>query len=151
MLSFTLLALLAGLADIVDLTDFATAKRLAGEGLFFLVLQRNGQVFGVGFNLYGQLGLNTITNALPRPSQRRDRPRRPRRDPPRSQPRRPRRSQPRPSPSLLPKHDVSLNNVESYHRPSSTASVYVRAWVRCKNPLNQIRFMMCPVLEIYVA
>ncbi|KAH9247044.1 hypothetical protein BASA81_015396 [Batrachochytrium salamandrivorans] len=64
-LSFALL-LLVGL---VNLVSFATAKRLAGQGRHFLVLQRDGQVFGVGNDDYGQLGLNTTTAAivLPQP------------------------------------------------------------------------------------
>ncbi|KAH9252930.1 hypothetical protein BASA81_009086 [Batrachochytrium salamandrivorans] len=63
MLSFALFVLL--LVGLSDLADLATAKRLAGEGLYFLVLQRDGQVFAVGFNQYGQLGLNTTsTSAL---------------------------------------------------------------------------------------
>ncbi|KAH9253383.1 hypothetical protein BASA81_008734 [Batrachochytrium salamandrivorans] len=62
MLSFALLVLL--LAGLSDLANFATAKRLAGQGFHFLVLQRDGQVFGVGSNSNGQLGLNTTTNAL---------------------------------------------------------------------------------------
>ncbi|KAH9251021.1 hypothetical protein BASA81_011067 [Batrachochytrium salamandrivorans] len=65
MLCFTLLVLLlAGLADLVNLADFATAKRLAGQGQHFLALQRDGQVFGAGYNYYGQLGLNTNTSAF---------------------------------------------------------------------------------------
>ncbi|KAH9258394.1 hypothetical protein BASA81_003443 [Batrachochytrium salamandrivorans] len=59
MLSFALL--LVGLSD---LANFATAKRLAGEGQHFVVLQRDGQVFGVGYNQYGQLGLNTTTTSV---------------------------------------------------------------------------------------
>ncbi|KAH9257734.1 hypothetical protein BASA81_004200 [Batrachochytrium salamandrivorans] len=59
MLSFALFVLL-----LVGLSDLATAKRLAGQGRHFLVLQRDGQVFAVGYNEDGQLGLNTITNAL---------------------------------------------------------------------------------------
>ncbi|KAH9252067.1 hypothetical protein BASA81_010049 [Batrachochytrium salamandrivorans] len=59
MLSFALFVLL-----LVGLSDFATAKRLAGMGPNFLVLQHDGQVFAVGSNNYGQLGLNTATNAL---------------------------------------------------------------------------------------
>ncbi|KAH9258028.1 hypothetical protein BASA81_003591 [Batrachochytrium salamandrivorans] len=60
MLFFTLLALLlAGLSDLAKLANFASAKRLAGHGLHYLVLQRDGQVFGVGNNNQGQLGLNT--------------------------------------------------------------------------------------------
>ncbi|KAH9259542.1 hypothetical protein BASA81_001963 [Batrachochytrium salamandrivorans] len=59
MLSFALFVLL-----LVGLSDLATAKRLAGEGLHFLVLQHDGQVFAVGYNSQGQLGPNTITNAL---------------------------------------------------------------------------------------
>ncbi|KAH9256373.1 hypothetical protein BASA81_005618 [Batrachochytrium salamandrivorans] len=62
MLSFALFALL--LVGLSDLADFATAKRLAGEGWHFLVLQRDGQVFAVGRNDQGELGLNTTTNAL---------------------------------------------------------------------------------------
>ncbi|KAH9260756.1 hypothetical protein BASA81_001223 [Batrachochytrium salamandrivorans] len=58
MLSFALFVLL-----LVGLSDLATAKRLAGEGGSFLVLQHDGQVFGVGFNSQGQLGLSTTTNA----------------------------------------------------------------------------------------
>ncbi|KAH9260090.1 hypothetical protein BASA81_001862 [Batrachochytrium salamandrivorans] len=61
---FFILLLLAGLADLADLANFATAKRLAGQGYHFLVLQHDGQVFAVGLNSNGQLGLNTITNAL---------------------------------------------------------------------------------------
>ncbi|KAH9255042.1 hypothetical protein BASA81_006801 [Batrachochytrium salamandrivorans] len=62
MLSFALFALL--LVGLSDLSDLATAKRLGGRGLHFLVLQRDGQVFAVGCNRYGQLGLNTTTKAL---------------------------------------------------------------------------------------
>ncbi|KAH9261571.1 hypothetical protein BASA81_000227 [Batrachochytrium salamandrivorans] len=61
-LSFTLLVLL--LVGLADLADLATAKRLGGMGFHFLVLQRDGQVFAVGYNNYGQLGLDTTTNAL---------------------------------------------------------------------------------------
>ncbi|KAH9256345.1 hypothetical protein BASA81_005566 [Batrachochytrium salamandrivorans] len=59
MLSFALFVLL-----LVGLADLATAKRLAGEGRHYLVLQHNGQVFGVGFNNYGQLGLGTTSDAV---------------------------------------------------------------------------------------
>ncbi|KAH9255072.1 hypothetical protein BASA81_006858 [Batrachochytrium salamandrivorans] len=62
MLSFALFALL--LVGLSDLVNFATAKRLAGQGLHYLMLQRNGQVFAVGYNENGQLGLNTVTKAL---------------------------------------------------------------------------------------
>ncbi|KAH9255507.1 hypothetical protein BASA81_006323 [Batrachochytrium salamandrivorans] len=62
MLSFALFMLL--LVGLSDLADLATAKRLAGEGRYFLMLQRDGQVFAVGYNGNGQLGLNTTTNAL---------------------------------------------------------------------------------------
>ncbi|KAH9256234.1 hypothetical protein BASA81_005455, partial [Batrachochytrium salamandrivorans] len=62
MLSFALFVLL--LVGLSDLADLATAKRLAGQGWHFLVLQRDGQVFGVGLNSDGQLDLNTDTNAL---------------------------------------------------------------------------------------
>ncbi|KAH9253191.1 hypothetical protein BASA81_008873 [Batrachochytrium salamandrivorans] len=61
MLSFALFVLL--LVGLSDLSDLATAKRLAGVGLCFLVLQHDGQVFGVGYNSQGQLGLSTTTNA----------------------------------------------------------------------------------------
>ncbi|KAH9256137.1 hypothetical protein BASA81_005925 [Batrachochytrium salamandrivorans] len=61
MLCFALLALF--LASLADLANFATAKRLAGRGHHFLMLQRDGQVFAVGHDRYGQLGLNTTTNA----------------------------------------------------------------------------------------
>ncbi|KAH9259278.1 hypothetical protein BASA81_002321 [Batrachochytrium salamandrivorans] len=61
MISFALLALLAGL---FDLATFATAKRLAGGGLHFIMLQRDGQVFGGGYNGYGQLGLGTTSNSV---------------------------------------------------------------------------------------
>ncbi|KAH9256051.1 hypothetical protein BASA81_005827 [Batrachochytrium salamandrivorans] len=66
MLYFALLALfLAGLADIAT---FTTAKRLGGMGSHFIVLQHDGQVFAAGFNLNGQLGLSTTTNAfVPQP------------------------------------------------------------------------------------
>ncbi|KAH9253228.1 hypothetical protein BASA81_008910 [Batrachochytrium salamandrivorans] len=64
-LPFTLLVLLlTGLSDLADLANFATAKRLAGQGFHFLVLQRDGQVFAVGSGAYGQLGLNTTSDAL---------------------------------------------------------------------------------------
>ncbi|KAH9246805.1 hypothetical protein BASA81_015583 [Batrachochytrium salamandrivorans] len=63
MLSFALFVLLL-LVGLSDLSDLATAKRLAGMGNHFLVLQRDGQVFGVGLNNNGQLGLNTTSNAV---------------------------------------------------------------------------------------
>ncbi|KAH9258659.1 hypothetical protein BASA81_003161 [Batrachochytrium salamandrivorans] len=59
MLPFVLLALL--------LANLAAAKRLAGEGYHFLVLQHDGQVFAGGFGFHGQLGLNTTTTAVPLP------------------------------------------------------------------------------------
>ncbi|KAH9261568.1 hypothetical protein BASA81_000224 [Batrachochytrium salamandrivorans] len=59
MLSFALFVLL-----LVGLSDLATAKRLAGMGPNFLVLQHDGQVFGVGRNNFGQLGLGTTDSAL---------------------------------------------------------------------------------------
>ncbi|KAH9257912.1 hypothetical protein BASA81_003931 [Batrachochytrium salamandrivorans] len=62
MLSFALFVLL--LVGLSDLADLATAKRLAGEGYHFLMLQHDGQVFAVGYNNNGQLGLSTTTNAL---------------------------------------------------------------------------------------
>ncbi|KAH9259281.1 hypothetical protein BASA81_002324 [Batrachochytrium salamandrivorans] len=61
--SFVLLAFLL-LVGLSNLANFAAAKRLAGTGNHFLVLQRDGQVFAVGYNRYGQLGLNTATNVL---------------------------------------------------------------------------------------
>ncbi|KAH9260563.1 hypothetical protein BASA81_001030 [Batrachochytrium salamandrivorans] len=65
MLFFTLLVLLlAGLSDFASLANFAAAKRLAGQGRHFLMLQRDGQVFGVGYDYYGPLGLNTTSNAV---------------------------------------------------------------------------------------
>ncbi|KAH9258718.1 hypothetical protein BASA81_003220 [Batrachochytrium salamandrivorans] len=39
----------------------ALAKQLAGDGTFFLVLQTDGQVFGVGQDLYGQLGFGSTS------------------------------------------------------------------------------------------
>ncbi|KAH9255533.1 hypothetical protein BASA81_006350 [Batrachochytrium salamandrivorans] len=61
MFPFALLALL--------LANLSVAKRLAGEGYHFLVLQHDGQVFAAGFGSHGQLGLNTTTTAvlLPKP------------------------------------------------------------------------------------
>ncbi|KAH9259801.1 hypothetical protein BASA81_002227 [Batrachochytrium salamandrivorans] len=61
MLFFALFVLL--LVGLSDLANFATAKRLGGEGQHYLVLQHDGQVFAVGSNNYGQLGLDTTTNA----------------------------------------------------------------------------------------
>ncbi|KAH9260800.1 hypothetical protein BASA81_001267 [Batrachochytrium salamandrivorans] len=58
MLSFALFVLL-----LVGLSDLATAKRLAGEGQHFLVLQHDGQVFAVGNNGNSQLGLNTTSTS----------------------------------------------------------------------------------------
>ncbi|KAH9258051.1 hypothetical protein BASA81_003614 [Batrachochytrium salamandrivorans] len=64
MLSFVLFVLL--LVGLSDLANFATAKRLAGEGRYFLMLQHDGQVFAVGYNQDGQLGLDaTYFVALP--------------------------------------------------------------------------------------
>ncbi|KAH9257657.1 hypothetical protein BASA81_004106 [Batrachochytrium salamandrivorans] len=60
MLSFALFVLL--LVGLSDLASFATAKRLAGEGQHFLVLQHDGQgsiVKGTGFNGNYQLGDGT--------------------------------------------------------------------------------------------
>ncbi|KAH9253382.1 hypothetical protein BASA81_008733 [Batrachochytrium salamandrivorans] len=59
MLSFALLVLLPA-----SLSDLAAAKRLAGTGNHFLVLQHDGQVFGAGCNVFGQLGLNMTSDAV---------------------------------------------------------------------------------------
>ncbi|KAH9261706.1 hypothetical protein BASA81_000362 [Batrachochytrium salamandrivorans] len=43
------------------------AKSLGGWGEFFLVRQANGQVFAAGANNFGQLGLGTVSAAVPLP------------------------------------------------------------------------------------
>ncbi|KAH9254395.1 hypothetical protein BASA81_007508 [Batrachochytrium salamandrivorans] len=64
-LSFALMALL--LASLAGLANLATAKRLGGGGRHFLTTQLDGQVFAVGYDKYGQLGLGTFTNIVALP------------------------------------------------------------------------------------
>ena len=53
---------------LVAVTHLASAMQLAGFGSHFLVRQNNNQVYAVGSNVYGQLGLGTNADAtLPQP------------------------------------------------------------------------------------
>ncbi|KAH9256052.1 hypothetical protein BASA81_005828 [Batrachochytrium salamandrivorans] len=52
-----------GLCFVVLLSTLAPAKRLAGSDSHLLYLQRNGQVYGQGYNGNGQLGINSTAYA----------------------------------------------------------------------------------------